>query len=188
MIMNFSKSIILSNFCLKIVLLARLYFHSEILNTIQDRKNYLIRILSKFQNFIKFIFLTTLTLACQTTDSNSNTSNRKIANPSSREFVKIIEQNFVGKWQAQFIDTDSRIINLELNVTSLGDNKFNCELIVPNETIQIFKSSYQFGRNILEAEGFTMSPIMGGFADITLPKHPILKKEPNIKFVLVPDP
>ncbi|NCN09856.1 MAG: hypothetical protein GW938_08430 [Leptospira sp.] len=141
-----------------------------------------------FPLMICIIFLFTSS-ACTIFQKDSTPSmEREALGPNSREFMKIVEQNFVGKWQAQYIDKNSRIISLELNVKPLGENKFNCTLLLPNEPLLEFNTSYQFGKNMLEGDGLIMSPISGGYADVGLKDHPLFQNEESIKFALVPDP
>lgn len=145
--------------------------------------------ISKICTLLIAILIISQTRYCQSTSKETNQIHHKeTLGPNSRAFQKIVEQNFVGKWQGQYIDKQARLISLELNVRSLGDNQFQCILSVPNEPIRVFSTSYQFGRNTIEGDGFHMSPITGGFADVALENHPLFQNQEAIKFTLVPDP
>lgn len=146
------------------------------------------RSFSKTNTLLISILFMLQAISCLSKSKDSSPNNHKeILGPNSRAFQKIVEQNFVGKWQGQAIDKQARLISLELNVKSLGDNQFQCILSVPNEPIRIFSTSYQFGRNTIEGDGFLMSPITGGFADVALMNHPLFLNQEAIKFTLVPD-
>jgi hypothetical protein len=103
----------------------------------------------------------------------------------SREFEKIAENNFIGKWQGQTMDLNSQIIQIDLEVQRSEEEEFLIQLSVPSSQILLYRTKYLMGRNVLEGEGITMEPIMGGFAEIQVKNHPNLPNSHRLKVSLV---
>lgn len=104
-----------------------------------------------------------------------------------KEFEKIAEQNFVGKWQGQILDKNSQIQRIDLEIKRSEENEFLVQLSVPATRIMLYKTQYLLGRNVLEGEGFTMEPVMGGYALFWVTNHPSLSQTDRINVSLVAD-
>ncbi|WCL49017.1 hypothetical protein [Leptospira sp. GIMC2001] len=96
-----------------------------------------------------------------------------------REFESIVNDNFVGSWSGEFWDKKSLVKKIHLNVEQIGE-RYVCTLKVGDEIPKIYDAYYFFGMNVLQADGFQMSPVSGNFASILIKNHPILPKNESI--------
>lgn len=102
-----------------------------------------------------------------------------------REFEKIAESNFVGRWEGEWMTDRLEVVSIEVEVKRTPEDRFLCQLQVPKTQTKIYITEYKMGMNILEGEGFQMMPIMGGYAEFRVSNHPKIPKNQRVKLSLV---